>query len=288
MKKYILMGIVGVLLPLIVNGQTTTFITTIGSPNGIFSNLEVKGLELKGNAACCEGECTAGNNATCSATVTKVEKVEFLSSVPTVDNTGTLYLPISKSTARDKSRPANLGNVILENGSTLTGDVREVRTSLVSDGKFHNVIIPNGSEFHVRHVDGGASSVSLDFTPWPPDTADVNPVNPFLTAGVLEATGGTNVKVTAMALDRIWAENPGHPGERRLVFREHQQDAMSNLYDPGNGGGTHSQWRQCGGGTGPCSCFANGTEIVSGAHLLSGSGDACEKYYILQVTPTAP
>ena len=110
MKKYILFGIIGVLWPLTVSGQgtttTMTFVTTVGSPNGVFSELEVKGVELKPEV--CSSD--PGNTSTCSATVTDVDILEILTRTPAAGSqqTGMIYLPAAFASPEAMGNPSLL------------------------------------------------------------------------------------------------------------------------------------------------------------------------------------
>ncbi len=260
MKKSVLIGMVGILLPLVANGQPMTFVTTVGSPNGVFSNLEVKGLELKGGEACCT-DPTCAEGPTCSVTVTRVERVEFLNYTPTNTNTGMVYVPISKSTVLNLTQPTDLGNVKFDPSGSLTGDVRMVVTE--SGAPFKNVIIQEGSELHVRRVKPleAEERVRLTFEQQESGAS----VAPFLGVGII--LPNSPFRISTMAVDRIWDLVGTNPN---LKFRESGMEEGEIPIDPSN-----ATWVQC---TGTSACTCDGIPISIGAN--------CDAHWILSAPKT--
>ena len=267
MKKYILFGIIGVLWPLTVSGQgtttTMTFVTTVGSPNGVFSELEVKGVELKPEV--CSDD--TGNTSTCSATVTDVDILEILTRTPAEDSkqTGMIYLPAafarSGMVGNPSLRPANLGAVQFKNGAALVGNVRILGSREDENpdtiSPFASVTVPDRSELSVRTV----TPLTLEF-PDKPSNFDKDPI-PLLTAGVLEASDTTPVPVSAMSIQQIRKGND-------FVFKQPEGAAP---------GGSSVQWHKCQDSaiTNRCDCVAGGGTV---AIISKGSGQ-CDKYYVL-------
>lgn len=255
MKRHILIVIAGVLLPLVVNGQTTTFVTTVGSPNGVFSALEVKGVELRGNDACGRAD------ATCSATVAKVDTLNFLTRTPNDGTTGMIYLPVSMSGDEATSRPANLGRVEFTSANaSLAGDVRTVGTSpaagAIAANQFNSVEVHPNTQFSVRSVTNAspvaAGNINLTFT-----AAGVD-FSPLLAVGVLTPMQFSRVNVSAMAVRQIWN------AEDHLVFRERQF---------GDSVGINGSWQGCTGVSPSCTC---------GDGLNFHLEESCERYYLLR------
>ena len=253
MKKSILIGMVGILLPLVANGQSMTFFTTVGSPNGVFSNLEVKGLELKGGDACCIAP-TCAEDPTCSVTVTRVEKVEFLNYTPTNTNTGMVYVPISKSATLTVTQPTDLGNVQFDPSGSLTGDVRTVATE--SGESFNDVRIQEGSELHVRRVKplGAEERVRLTFEQQGGVSA-----NPFLGVGII--LPNSSFTISTMAVDRIWDFPGGSSSTLALKFRESGMEEGESRIDPSTVGNV--TWEPCTGTLPNCTCDGISISILS-------------------------